>query len=250
MQKTVARAFQLLDFMAGDKTWYGVSELSQGLDLYKSNIYQLLSTCEHFGYVEQDSETKKYALSMKFVEIAHKVRLRFKFHDVLGTLMRELSDETGELSYFAIPYHGEVLYLCGAFPKSAISAKPVVGLTAPLYCNVMGKVILAYSNENLLEDVLSKPMKAKSENTIVDKEKFILEIERVRLNGFAEDNMEEEFGIKGLAVPVITDENELFGALCLSGPSARFTKDLYPDLVFRLKQTAQKITSSGVHNIV
>ena len=55
---TVAKAFQLIEYMSGEKNWYGVSELAEGLGMFKSNIHNLLETCENFGYVEQDPETK------------------------------------------------------------------------------------------------------------------------------------------------------------------------------------------------
>ncbi len=239
---TVAKAFQLIEYMAGEKVWYGVSELAESLGMYKSNIHNLLATCENFGYVEQDAETKKYALSMKFVQLSHHVRQRFGFNDMLGTILRKLSEETGELSYFASLYKDKVLYLCGAFPSSAIAAKPVVGLTLSPHCDVMGKVLMAYANEEVLGRICNEELKKYTATTITDPDDLRIEIQHVRENGYAVDHMEYEYGIKGIAVPVINSVHGLLGAVCLKGPAPRFPDSINSEYAEKLRKVAEQIS--------
>ena len=239
---TVSKAFQLIEYMAGKKTWYGVSELAEGLGMYKSNIHNLLATCENFGYVEQDPETKKYALSLKFVQLSHHVRQRFGFNDMLGTVLRKLSETTGELSYFATLYHDQVLYLCGAFPSSAIAAKPIVGLTVSPHCDVMGKILMAYAKDDVLSRICTSSLEKITENTITKPEQLQDEVKKVRQQGFAIDHMEYEYGIKGIAVPVINPIHGLLGAICLKGPAPRFPDNIYPEYVEKLHEVAGLIS--------
>lgn len=245
---TVAKAFQLIEYMSGEKNWYGVSELAEGLGMFKSNIHNLLATCENFGYVEQDPETQKYALSLKFVQLSHHVRQRFGFNDMLGTVLRQLSESSGELSYFATLYQDKVLYLCGAFPSSAIAAKPVVGLTLSPHCDVLGKVLLAYSPDDELECVCRSNLKKYTENTITDPEMLCEEITRVRKNGYAVDNMEYEYGIKGIAVPVLNPIHGLLGAICLKGPAPRFPDEIYEEYKLKLQSVADLISDRWYQN--
>ncbi len=239
---TLAKAFQLIEYMAGEKTWYGVSELAEALDMYKSNIHNLLATCESFGYVEQNPESKKYALSMKFVLLSHTVRQRFGFNDILGTILRKLSEDTGELSYFATLYQDKVLYLCGAFPSNAISAKPVVGLTVPPHCDAMGKALMAFSDQSVVSRVIENGLKRYTERTITDSQELISALERIKDRGYAVEHMEYEYGIKGIAIPVVNPIYGLLGAVCIKGPAPRFPESIYPEYVEKLKKVASVIS--------
>ena len=47
-------------------------------------------------------------------------------------------------------------------------------------------------------------------------------MEEIRQNGYAVDNMEHEFGIRCVAVPVFGSDGRVKAAVSVSGPSPRF----------------------------
>ncbi len=244
MQKTLVKAMQLLEFMTTGKQRYGVSELAEELKLYKSNIHEILSTFEELGYVAQDPETKKYSLTMRILELAHRIRSRFGILEVLGVMLQKLSDDLGELTYFGMLYGHNLMYMCGGFPRTDLTAKPVVGLVAPLYCTAMGKAILANSSEDLFNQVVEGGLKPFTQNTITDSGKLREELLMSRERGYACNNMEYEYGHSSVAVPVFAASGKLMGAVNVSGPAPRFTQEAIKDFVNHLHVTASQIQNS------
>ena len=57
--KTLKKAIDILNCF-NEKQPLGVTEISNKLGLYKSNVYDLLTTFTAMGYLEQDPETGKY----------------------------------------------------------------------------------------------------------------------------------------------------------------------------------------------
>ena len=60
------------------------------------------------------------------------------------------------------------------------------------------------------------------------KEKLLEELEEIRKRGYSTDNMEHEFGISCVAVPLFGLSGEIIGAVSVSGPSLRFTAQTIP----------------------
>jgi IclR family KDG regulon transcriptional repressor len=244
MQKTLVKAIELLEFMTTGKQRYGVSELAQALNLYKSNVHEILSTFEALGYVSQDPETKKYSLTMKVLELGHRIRSRFGILEVLGVMLQKLSDDLGELSYFGMLYGHSLMYMCGGFPRTDVTAKPVVGMVAPLYCTAMGKVILANSKPEIFDQVVADGLKPFTQNTITDSGALREEIMKTRKAGYACNNMEHDYGLSAVAVPVFASSGKFMGAVNVSGPSPRFTSESVGRFVDRLHATASQIEAS------
>ena len=57
------------------------------------------------------------------------------------------------------------------------------------------------------------------------------------------DNMEHEFGIKCVAVPIFNRQHEVEGAISISGPSLRFGEDRIPELAEEIRKRVAKIES-------
>ncbi len=82
--------------------------------------------------------------------------------------------------------------------------------------------MLAHLGGEEIDEVLSRPMPVFTKCTIADPAVLRNELEEIRHNGFAVDNMEHEFGIRCVAVPVFGLNGNVIGAVSVSGPSPRF----------------------------
>lgn len=241
MQKSLVKALQILAYMAGERKDYGISEISESLGLNKSNVHEILNTFASFGYVKRNEQTRHYSLSVRFLEMAHHITGRYNFQDLVRDELQSLSDEIGEGAFFGIPDGNNVMYFCAVQPKRAVNAKNVMGLTAPLTCTGVGKAILAFLDRDREEEVLSKPLPKFTENTITSPDDIRQELHKIRENGYSVDNMEHEYGVKCVAVPVFGIGHKLIGAISVSGPSLRFPKNVYQKYAQRLQETAMKL---------
>lgn len=224
-----------------DKPELGVTEIGQILGLNKSNVFNILSTYEKMGFVEHNKQSQKYRLSFGVLELSHALLERIGIRNAAYPYMKELASVTGENVYLAILQGDCALYLDAASPTQHTYERSLSGETAPLYCTGIGKAMLAYLPEERLPQHLPETMTAYTDNTITDRQKLLRELEAIRQRGYSIDNMEHEFGIKCVGVPVLDRNGLAIAALSISGPSLRFSEETIPRYAEMLKQLVGKI---------
>ena len=87
-----------------------------------------------------------------------------------------------------------------------------------MYCTGLGKAMLAFLPEDERELILREPRVKYTDNTIVEESILRENLDEVRKNGFSVDNMEHEFGIRCVAVPVFGVNRDVVAAVSVSGP--------------------------------
>lgn len=96
-------------------------------------------------------------------------------------------------------------------------------------------------DDETINRILAKPMKPFTPDTKTTPEELWVEINFIRQNGYSVDNMEHEFGVKCVAVPLINEDRQLKGAISISGPSLRFPEATIRKYAERLKNVAQEV---------
>lgn len=243
--KSLEKALKVLGCFSIEEPELGITEISQKLGLYKSNVYNIVATFEQCGYLEQNKENGKYHLGLIVMNLSHILSTSMGFHSVVHRCINELAEAIDEIVYFGIPDGDNVMYLEGAFPEKFYNIRWVQGMTAPLACTAIGKAMLAYMDDATISRVLSKPLERFTEYTITDPEILRAELLLTRKRGYSTDNMEHEYGIKCVGVPVFNRSGEVMGALSTTGPSLRFDEKQSSVFVAMLKEKAEVIRQNS-----
>ena len=97
-----------------------------------------------------------------------------------------------------------------------------VGRRVRLHSTGVGKALLAQLPDTTVRDLLSRSgMPAQTPQTITDIEALLTELGRVRRDGFAVDEGEQEHGVRCIAVPVPGAPSPT--SISVSGPDTRLT---------------------------
>jgi len=241
--KTLRKSLDVLECFSVSAPELGISEISKQLGLYKSNVHNIVSTFEQCGYIERNPETGKYRLGMKILELAYIINSNLGLHNVIHLPMSALSVEVNEVVYFALPKDPCVIYLEGVYPVNSYSARSMVGVTAEMYCTSLGKAILAYlPPDRAIKAIDEQSMTRHTPNTITDRNVLLDELELTRRRGYSIDNMEHDYGIKCVGVPVFKRDGSLLGAMSISGPSLRFDDQTVEHFAEKLRAYSQKIS--------
>jgi len=241
--KSLKKALDILGCFSVRTPELGISEISDQLGLYKSNVHNIISTFEQLGYIEKNPMNGKYRLGMKILELAYIINSNLGLHKVILPPMSELSAEVNEVVYFAVPKDSYILYLEGVYPANSYSARSMVGETAEMYCTSLGKAILAFlPPDQAIRAIHEQSMRRHTENTIVDRSVLLEELELIRKRGYSIDNMEHEFGIRCVGVPVFKRDGTLLGAMSISGPSPRIDDGKIELYAEKLRSYSQKIS--------
>lgn len=239
--KSLQKALEVLNCFI-NKPLLGVTEISETLDLYKSNVHNILTTFSALGYLEQDEETEKYKLGIRIFELSRALGDRFGITKVAAPYMQELANLTNDNVYLAVPHEGEVLYLEAMYPANATHLmRSLLGDRADMYCTGLGKAMLANMGEEMMDSYLKRELAPYTEQTITDPKRLREELMQTRTRGYAVDNMEHEFGIKCVALPIFNQERRLTAAMSVSGSSLKFTEERIVEVAELIKKYVSKI---------
>lgn len=239
--KSLEKAICVLQCFSVEEPELGITEISHKLNLYKSNIFNIVSTFEAYGFLEQNKQTGKYKLGRNIMKLSHIISTNMGFHNVVHSCINELSEKIEEIVYFGIPDGENVMYMEGAFPEKYYNIRWVQGMTAPLICTGIGKAMLAFMNNDFIDKILEKPIERFTDYTITDPVKLKQQLIEIRHRGYSLDDMEHEYGIKCVGVPVFNQTKELIGGLSTTGPSLRFSEKQSKIFAQMLKEKADYI---------
>lgn len=242
--KSLSKALKILECFSTDEPELGITEISEKLDLYKSNVFNIIATFEKHGYLEQNPDNHKYKLGVKLLQLSYIVSSNINFRGIILPYMEKIGKETGECVYLSIPNvdEGEVIYLDSYYPSQLLQRSiSMLGERAPMYCTGIGKAIMAYLPMQTIEKIIAKGLRKFTENTILNKEKLLKELMLVKERGYAIDNMEHEYGVKCIGAPIFNKAGKLFAGLSISGPSLRFADSSIDFFAKTLKDSIQDI---------
>jgi len=114
-----------------------------------------------------------------------------------------------------------------------------VGLSVPLHCAALGKVLLAYDAAELPPGRLAR----RTGNTITSREALRADLADVRRRGYAVTNEELEPGLVAVAAPVYRDGNAVVAALSVSAPATRLTRTRIPAVATRCMAEASSLSA-------
>ncbi|MBA4701721.1 MAG: IclR family transcriptional regulator [Ruminococcus sp.] len=239
--KSLKKSLEVLECFT-QKQPLGVTEISEKLGLYKSNVHNILMTFTAMGYVEQDPESGKFRLGVSVMTLSRAFREGLNIAKIALPFMREIANEVGELVYLSIPRGDEVVYLEAIYPDNQrMVSKSVIGECSKMYCTSVGKAILSQFSPEEMERCIEGKLEAFTEYTITDKEKLREEIEATRIRGYGLDNMEVMFGIKCVGVAILNYEGKVEAGLSISAPSLRMGEERIQEFVKVLQTYAGKI---------
>jgi IclR family transcriptional regulator, KDG regulon repressor len=224
MVKSVSRALDIITLVSLKKGGLGVTEIANQIDINKSSVYRILSTLVQYGYIEQDSETGRYKLGYKFLEVSSKLLESIDLRSEARPFLQELENVTNEVIHLVVYDQGEVVYIEKLEGNETLRMHSKVGKRAPMHCTSVGKAILAYLPSNVVVDILDrKGMPMHTDKTITNKDDFLQELIQVRKKGYALDLEENEYGITCIAVPIFDHLGKVAAAISISGPTMRMT---------------------------
>ena len=242
--QSVGRALEILNILTQYSHGVGVTELSNRLDVAKSTTHRLLHTLMKYNFVSQDPVTENYKLGTQILYISNFILENLNIRDIAKARIEALSRVTNETVHLCIHENGEVVYVDKVESNQTIRMHSRIGKRGLMHCTAVGKSILAYLDDNeVIQILLSKGMEAHTPNTITDAEQMKKELEIIRKNGYALDNIENEAGIRCIGAPIFDHYQKPIAAISISGPESRITLErIENELIELITSTAYQIS--------
>lgn len=241
--QSVDRALSILEAISHYNDGLGITEIGEKVGLHKSTVHRLLGTLIYKGFVEQDLMTNKYRVSLKLYELGSK---RIEDLDILKiskSYTKGLMEEVNEVVHLVIRDDNHIVYIDKVEADNTIRMASTIGRRSPLYCTSVGKAMMAYMTDEEIDKIWKNSNIEKlTESTIVDFQLFKEELKKVKEQGYAEDDEENELGVRCVGAPVFNHKGEVEGAISISGPTIRVTKDRVEKIADAVKRYAYAIS--------
>lgn len=239
---TVTRALAILEILSKVRD-ANLETLAQQTGLPKTTTLRLLTTLTENKYVVKDSHDRYY-LSMKMFAVGSRALSHIDLIDISRPIARELSIATGETVHMGILEENRALYVLKNESHYNIRMCSRIGRSCPLHSSAMGKCLMMDKDASFLDDYAnSGELVSYTPKTISTKEALAKELEKVRLQGYAVDDEENEPQIVCVAAPIFDHEGKVVAAMSVSTPTFRLDDAKLKKNIGLVLEYTQKIST-------
>ncbi|MGC3964564.1 MAG: IclR family transcriptional regulator [Rhodocyclaceae bacterium] len=250
MSGVLERAFQVLEYLSERPAGSPISALAGELDIPLSASHRVLADLVRCGYVRQDAETGRYALTIKMVAMGLSFLSRSGVVDVSQPLLDQLASHSGELVRLAIVDGESLVFVAKAQGAThGLRYDPDMGLAVPLWCSAAGHAWLSTLTDDdalvlvaragLNEPERFGPRAPTSIGVVMDY------VRAARERGFSMITEVFAPGMAAMAAPVRGDDGAAIGVVTIAGPAVRLTESRMQELAPDLLETARLVASAS-----
>lgn len=246
---SVQKAISILLSFIPDNKAMGNLELSKSLRLNKSTVSRLTQVLVHYGLIQQDEETKKYELgrTAALLGMAVEVSQHERLTQLAQPYLDYLRDTVAESVCLEVLVTGHVNIVCTAVGPPPLSVTFPESL--PMHVAAGAKAILAFSDREFTDSMISGDLTKFTDTTITDLEVFKAQLEAVRQNGVAYDHGEANAGVHTVSVPVFNHLKKPVAAISICVPANRIHRIINSNNIKVLKDTAMMMSGRLFYEI-
>lgn len=231
------RAFMILSAFKADQEVRTLAEITREVGLPKSTVHRLAQQLVDEGALERSAGG--YRLGLQMFEIGSRIGPQRRLREVAAPFMQDLYEATHETVQLGVLDDLEVVYLAKIEGHRAVKLPTWIGCRMPTYCTALGKVLLAFSEPDVVSRVIDAGMTNRTPYTITNPRVLAQQLADIARAGVAYDREESVVGAACAAAPIFDWRGRSIGALSVSGPMVRFDP---MQISQRLRRAADSVT--------
>lgn len=201
-----------------------LSEAAKLTGLSRASARRCLRTLERLGYASFDG--KYFRLAPRVLRLGHAYLSSTSIAKVAQPVLESISERTHESASVAILDGAEAVFIARSTIRRSLSVGVGIGTRIPAYCAATGRVLLAALSDAAVAASLRDPAPRKlTPKTIVDVDKLLRILQKVRTQGYAISDEEIELGLRSIAVPIRDSSGGVIAAMSLAVRAQRMQAD-------------------------
>ncbi|GAA3359006.1 MULTISPECIES: IclR family transcriptional regulator [Saccharopolyspora] len=228
------RTLRVLEAVARTGGPHRLGEIAADTGIAKPSTHRILSGLSGAGYVVSDGDgayglgPRAYALSATIASA----------EDTGGdTVLRRFQSEVQQTVHVALRSGDHAIYVRKVDSPGPYRMASRIGGVLPLHCTAIGKAVLAHLPADERAPLL-RDLTARTERTTTDPAVLEQELARVRADGCALDDEENEPTIRCLAAPMLDRAGRPVGGVSISTITFQTPKEALLAHADRLVETA------------
>lgn len=240
--QSLLKALDVLDLFTKEEIEYRLSEMAGLLDMPLSTTHRILRTLEKRDYIRQNPINGKYQLGVSAFVLGSNVVIINTMVDAALPRIAELASKYQATSHIATLRNGYILCVEKVESPFVKINTPARGEKHQLQVTSVGKCILAYSTPQAQESLLKGlSYQALTPNTITSQEELLVELKRIRKQGYAIDREESSKGLFCFGAPILAKDSSILAAISVSMRSVGLPANA-SSIILDVKQAAQDIS--------
>lgn len=218
MNRTVERAFSILQLIADSKHGITLQEIANEMGMAKSSAFVIVQTLLELGYISTvQNNNKKYCLGVETFSLGMKYVNDMSLVRQCSIHLPPIAEKYNKTAFVAVLNGSKIVYVYKYVAKNAKLASCALGTRKDVYATSLGKAILAFMPSGEQRELLDKiQFQALTQYTITSKEKLVKELERTRERGYSVDVRELEDITSCCGAPVFDYSGQVVAAVSLS----------------------------------
>lgn len=213
------------------------------LDIFQTTAYHILNTLVRLDYLLYNEDSKRYRLSRKLLTLGSRSLNEYNLLETVLPRLRALRDQVKETACFGVLGDRKSIFIEQAQGHHTFRFILSSGKPFELHCSAPGKTIMAYLPNTVRNRYLSHmDFMRYNERTIVTREAYLEELEKVRKWGYALDNEEELNGVICVGASIFNYTEYSCGAIWISRPKDRLSKSVVWSSAECIKKVALSIS--------
>jgi len=228
------------------ETLMGVTAIAERTGLLPSDVHRIVRSLEHFGYIEQDPETRQYRLGLELLKLGYLVGERLQLREVARPHLRRLAYTVRATANLAVfdAHDLEVIFVEQVDSPGELQIRLRIGKRVAAHATSVGKVLLAHLEPGIVDHVIERHgMSRFTSRTITDPGRLREELEIVRREGYAMDQGEGLAGAWCMGAPVLDHTGSVVAAISISLLGSQLGSQDEARVIGLVKETAARIST-------
>lgn len=242
--EALARGLQVLRQFNEQTVSLKLSELSRATGIPMPTAFRIVATLEDEGYLERTPDGE-YRPGIGSLLLGSAALRASSLVQIAEAPLRELADRTGETVNLGVLHGDQVLYLIRLRNSDLVTANVQVGSMLPAVYTSMGKLLLAFAGDDVIDGVVSSEsfLPGAGPNALAGVSELKKELGRIREQGYSIQDQELALGLRSVSFPITGRNGQVVAAVNIAVSSARHdVRTLRTTLLRELRATGEDIS--------
>lgn len=243
----LAKGVSVLTAFGPSQPAMNLLELAEATGLNKSTVQRSVFTLEAMGYVARESNSKRYRLTVKSLEIGTGYLQTAELIERANPFIQQLNRQTGESCNLLEPWDTDMVYVARFTSHKEMPIHVPIGQRLPMYCTAAGRAYLsALPTEAAASYIERSNRLAFTAHTVTDPVELLELLRRAHTDGFSLITEEIYVGDIAVGACIVNAEGRPLGSINISVPSSRWRpEDVISDLAPQLVNAARAVSSAA-----
>jgi IclR family pca regulon transcriptional regulator len=243
--ETLAKGLRILDIFGVEDAGFTLSQIASRVDLNKTSVYRYVNTYRELGYLRRDERTGLFHLGVRSLSLAHAIMEKSEMVQQVKPFVEEAFRKHGvhvDVGLLA----GDAIYLIYRHESRDTSVFRSFSYSSEPSCLATGKAAMAFMDPALLRQLLDRlELVPRTENTILDRNELLADLEKAREVGYSVNNEEFVPGLVSIGAPLFSlRTGKVVGGVSFDSTTDQYSlKELEGRFAGYLVELAKKISA-------